>query len=1282
MNIHNNKINSLLLAAFLLNMSPVVNASGADQAVAEAIEVSKAVQLNPTTIDIVFNNKQRMSFDFYGENIFRLFQDNEGGIIRDPKAEPEAQILVDTPRKPVSLFMTESDHNVAITTGKILIEIDKKTTLFKVFNLKTGKPVIEFVKPIEFQKNNVKVFLKERKDEYFYGGGVQNGRFSHKGNIIAIENQNSWTDGGVASPTPFYWSTEGYGMMWHTFKKGFYNFGTEQSEVVEISHTENYLDLFFMVSDGAVPLLNDFYQLTGNPVFFPKFGFYQGHLNAYNRDYWTVTEKEGEGTLFEDGKRYKESANSETGVQETLNGEKGNYQFTARAALDRYITHDMPLGWFLPNDGYGAGYGQTTTLDGNVANLAQFTDYAENKGVKVGLWTQSDLHPKEGVEALLQRDIVKEVRDAGVRVLKTDVAWVGPGYSFGLNGVADAAQIMNYYGGDARPFIISLDGWAGTQRYAGIWSGDQSGGEWEYIRFHIPTYIGAGLSGQPNISSDMDGIFGGKKPIIGTRDYQWKSFTTQLLNMDGWGANAKYPHIFGEPFTSINRNYLKLRSELMPYVYSVAKESVDGQPILRAMFLDYPNPYTLGKATQYQFLFGPNFLIAPVYQDTQSDEEGNDIRDGIYLPEGQWVDYFTGQIYDGGVIINNFDAPLWKLPVFVKNGAIIPMSNASFNAEDIDQSIRKYEIYPQGKSSFTEYDDDGLTMEFQAGESVSTLIESSVSDQGTATITVSPTRGDFDGFVATKSTEFIVNATAAPQSLTATVNGQNVELNKAASLADYEKGSNVYFYNEKPSMNKYATKGSDFAKKVITKNPQIMVKLAPVDVKKTTTVLTVDGFQFAPANDRLVSTGALTAPSKAAVSPENTEPYKLTPSWDKVANADYYEIMFDGQVYSTIKNTQLAFVGLTAETDYAFKLRSVNKEGQSDWVNIAAKTKSDPLQWAIRGATATCNAECQGGQEIAKLVDFEERTGWHTHWEKKVDSVEIIVDLNSVNQIDKLQYISSTNSRNGFMEEGSISYSEDKKSWSEPVAFKWTADNPAKVIEFANKPTVRYFKINGTKLVGNFGSGQEMYFFKVPGSSSFIPGDINSDGKLDESDMTSYGNYTGLRHGDSDFEGYVSVGDGNKNKLIDAYDISQVAVKLDGGIPVKEAEPALAGSYSITADKESYKTGDTITLTVTGKDLKDVNALSFALPYDPASYEYVSIKPEATKGMRNMTNDRLHTNGVKALYPTFVNIGDAASVNGNEVLFTITFKAKKDTKMDLQMKDAMIVDSKLNTKEL
>lgn len=688
---HKGKKAALLALAFPLVLAgaPVQAAQRTYVASETALPSPQIVgikRLNPTAVEVLFANNQRMTLDFYGDNIFRVFQDNAGGIIRNPEAKPEAQILVDNPRMSLSkLDIDDNGSTISITTGHISIQIDKATSLLKITNLKTGKVVVEELAPVSFEKDKVTITLKENPKEYFYGGGVQNGRFSHKGKAIAIENQNSWTDGGVASPTPFYWSTNGYGVMWHTFKKGKYDFGAEEKGKVKLSHETDYLDVFYMVSDGAVALLNDFYQLTGNPVLLPKFGFYQGHLNAYNRDYWKEDEK---GILFEDGKRYKESQKDNGGIKESLNGEKNNYQFSARAVIDRYKNHDMPLGWLLPNDGYGAGYGQTETLDGNIQNLKELGDYARKNGVEIGLWTQSDLHPKEGISALLQRDIVKEVRDAGVRVLKTDVAWVGAGYSFGLNGVADVGKIMPYYGNNARPFIISLDGWAGTQRYAGVWSGDQTGGEWEYIRFHIPTYIGSGLSGQPNITSDMDGIFGGKNPAVNIRDFQWKTWTPMELNMDGWGSNEKYPHALGEPATSINRMYLKLKSELMPYAYSFAKEAVDGMPIIRAMFLEFPNDYTMGSATKYQYMYGTDFLVAPIYQNTKADAEGNDIRNGIYLPEGEWIDYFTGEKYEGGRVINNFAAPLWKLPVFVKNGAIIPMTNPNNNVSEINKGLR------------------------------------------------------------------------------------------------------------------------------------------------------------------------------------------------------------------------------------------------------------------------------------------------------------------------------------------------------------------------------------------------------------------------------------------------------------------------------------------------------------------------------------------------------------------------------------------------------------------
>ena len=1234
-------------------------------------------KINPAAVNVQFSDNQQMTIDFYGDNIFRVFQDNSGGVLRDPQASPEAQILVDQPRRKVSGLTVNEDGNlITLTTGKVRVEFDKQTALMKVVNLKTNTYVIEETSPVAFAPKQVTVTLKGHPGEYFYGGGVQNGRFSHKGKVIAIENQNSWTDGGVASPAPFYWSTNGYGVMWYTFKKGAYDFGATDKETVSLSHESPYLDVFYMVNDGAVALLNDFYQLTGNPVLLPKFGFYEGHLNAYNRDYWKEDEK---GILFEDGKRYKESQKDNGGVKESLNGEKNNYQFSARAVIDRYKNHDMPFGWLLPNDGYGAGYGQTETLDGNIANLKSLGDYARKNGVEIGLWTQSDLHPKEGVSALLQRDIVKEVRDAGVRVLKTDVAWVGAGYSFGLNGVADVGHIMPYYGNDARPFIISLDGWAGTQRYAGIWSGDQTGGQWEYIRFHIPTYIGSGLSGQPNICSDMDGIFGGRNPFVNVRDFQWKTFSPMQLNMDGWGSNEKYPHALGEPTTSINRMYLKLKSELMPYTYSFAEEALDGMPLIRAMFLEYPNAYTYGPATQYQFMYGSDFLVAPIYQNTKADAEGNDIRNGIYLPEGSWVDYFSGEKYEGNRILNNFDTPIWKLPVFVRNGAIIPMTAPNNNVSEINKSLRMYEFYPYQHSKQVEYDDDGVTEAYRLGKSATTLIESDVDAKNKVTITIHPTQGDFDGFVKEKATELCVNVTEKPKKLSAKINNKTVKLSEATSKAEFENGQNVYWYDATPNLNKFATKGSEFEKVVIAKNPQIRVKLAATDVTTSPVEVKIDGFRFEPADRNRVTAGTLTVPQNAAVTEQNREAYRLTPTWDKVSNADYYEIEFNGMLYTTIRETSLLFEDLLAETPYTFKVRAVNKDGVSDWAEINVTTKTNPLEFAIQDIQGECTAKAQGGAGVNRLFDFAESGDvWHTKYNEKAIPLDLIIDLKTVNQLDKFHYLPRQDGGNGTLLKGSVSYSMDKEHWTEAGVFVWNRDGEVKIFTFDNRPAARYLKINVTEAVGNYGSGREIYVFKVPGTASYLQGDVNNDGKIDRNDLTSYMNYTGLRRGDSDFEGYISKGDINTNDLIDAYDISVVGTQLDGGVGRATVEP-VSGSLSISTPKQQYQKDEIVEIRVKGNALQSVNALSFALPYDQNDYEFVGIEPLNMKAMENLTNDRLHSNGVKSLYPTFVNIGKQEALEGSEDLFVVKLKAKRKVKFELVLKDGMLVDKQLGT---
>lgn len=1225
---------------------------------ASAYAETKVTTLNPTSVEVTFDDeKTSMLVDFYGPNVFRVFQDPNGGIVRDPKANPPAQILVDNPRRCPGKVDVKTEGGVTtVSTSAVQIEFPAEGKTFSVTDLRTGKKVIETLRPIEYTAKNTTLAIAENPGEYFYGGGVQNGRFSHKGQLIEIVNTNSWVDGGVSSPTPYYWSTDGYGIMWYTFTPGAYDFGAATPGEVTLTHNTPYLDVFVMVSETPVALLNDFYQLTGNPVLLPKMGFYEGHLNAYNRDYW---KEDPNGILYEDGKRYRESQTDNGGVKETLNGEVPNgYQFSARGVIDRYNAADMPLGWILPNDGYATGYGQTATLDGNIQNLKEFCNYAKSVGVEIGLWTQSDLHPKEGVEALLQRDIVKEVRDGGVRVLKTDVAWVGAGYSFGLNGVADVANIMAYYGNNARPFIISVDGWAGTQRYAGIWTGDQTGGQWEYIRFHIPTYIGSGLSGQPNITSDVDGIYGGGDAFMNTRDYQWKTWTPMELNMDGWGTNPKYPQVFGGEYADIVRGYLKIKSELLPYAYTYAREAVDGKPLIRAMFLDYPSDYTHGIATKYQYLYGPDFLVAPIYQPTRLQEDGADVRNGIYLPEGTWYDYFSGRAYesDGTIVMNNFNTPLWKLPVFVKAGAIIPMVNANNNPSQINKGLRIYEVWPAANAEMTEYDDDGTTEAYRYGQYATTRIASELNAKGVMKVTVDKTNGTFEGMTKTQATEIRIPATAMPKSVTGIVNGKKVKLTKVNSLEEFTGKEGVWFFNE--NVNRLAQWGVEGAESMA----QIWVMLPSVDKTETTVAVEVKGYEFAP-NASVPAMLALTAPTapQLALAEKDVMPYTITLRWAPMTDASEIQVLHNGMLYTnlgTIEGENTAFFeDLTPATSYSFKIRAVNPAGASEWVDVQLTTADNPLEFAIKGIKATATIASQPGADLSYAFDHEELGDiWHSIYKGSTVPYDITMDLGSFNTLDRFEYVPRIDAGNGTILEGYWQISENGIDWSESQSFVWERNNETKVIKFSETKPMRYVRLHVDKALGNFGSAREFFVFKVPGSASFIPGDINKDGLVDANDMTSYMNYTGLRVGDGDFE-YVSMGDVNRNGMIDAYDMSVAATKLDGGIETPAEE--ISGTLVVSADKKTYKVGDEVLLTVTGQDLVNLNAFSLALSYNPSEYEYLGIEAEATKGMSNLTNDRLHTNGEKVLYPVFVNIGNKPTINGTEVLAKIRFKAKK-----------------------
>jgi alpha-glucosidase (family GH31 glycosyl hydrolase) len=336
-----------------------------------------------------------------------------------------------------------------------------------------------------------------------------------------------------------------------------------------------------------------------------------------------------------------------------------------------------------------------------------------------------------------------------VRVRKLDIGWVGPGYRAALSACEDAYQGMER-DTDIRGFVWLPEGWAGTQRCGVHWSGDQKG-NWESIRWQIPTYAGSTMSGQAYTTSDVDGIFEGS-PTTYLRDLQWKSFLPTGIAMNGWSVRHKRPWRDGEPFLSANRSYFLLRERLLPYQYTHAVGAHrTGVGAVRPLVLEYPDdPNTWGEAAKYEFLVGDAFLVAPVYLDTT-------VRDGIYLPAGIWTDYWSGQVSTGPLTINGYAAPPEKLPLFVKGGSIIPMwPEGTLSWKTRDRGRLDLDIYPAQAGSFTLIEDDGVSRAYARGEFAEQTFTVTPSPSG-VTVGVGPSLGAYTGKVDERSYQLMVH---------------------------------------------------------------------------------------------------------------------------------------------------------------------------------------------------------------------------------------------------------------------------------------------------------------------------------------------------------------------------------------------------------------------------------------------------------------------------------------------------------------------------------------------
>jgi alpha-glucosidase (family GH31 glycosyl hydrolase) len=288
-----------------------------------------------------------------------------------------------------------------------------------------------------------------------------------------------------------------------------------------------------------------------------------------------------------------------------------------------------------------------------------------------------------------------------------------------------------------RPFALHRNGYAGMQRYASfLWSGDVYS-TWETLRIHVSVAINTGLSGIPYWGTDIGGFvptaeytselhvrwfqFGAFCPLFRAHGRTWHlrlpwgwgmgelgpdELTT--ANYSGGARNPDASELRRPEVEPILRKYLELRYRLLPYIYTLARESHDtGMPMMRALWLhESEDPDAVARGDEY--LFGPDLLVAPVTEKGASSRR-------LYLPRGVWIDFWTEERFEGGREIERA-VDLETIPLFVRAGAILPLGPVKqYSGESVDAPLTLV-LYPGGDAERTLYEDDGISFDYRRGE--------------------------------------------------------------------------------------------------------------------------------------------------------------------------------------------------------------------------------------------------------------------------------------------------------------------------------------------------------------------------------------------------------------------------------------------------------------------------------------------------------------------------------------------------------------------------------------
>jgi len=595
---------------------------------------------------------------------------------------------------------------------------------------------------------------KVKDNSRYYGGGERFNSINQKGHVLWMASSDHPEDKGLSTykPVPFVMSSRGYGLWLDSTTPSTFDLNATDRDHVVVRDRAKRMRLVVIAGPTQREMLAEFTRLTGRPKVPPAWAFAPWKSRDVHRNRDEVLED------ISLSRKHKLPASVividspwETSYNDFRLNE-GQFEKPEQMFGEMKRQGFVPCFWLTPfinltnvadmkgidkgpalnyeeaaKNGYLVRSGPSAGKDAGSPTIVPWwkgtgalIDFTNPRAIE---WWHAQMEPmtKWGVAALKCDDGESNfVTDAVFHDGSTAAEMKGRYAQLYLKAANDFLERVRP--GDHT--LISRCGFTGTGKYPFGWAGDNHA-DFSFEN-GLPGVIiasqNASLSGMPMWGSDIAGYMGNATPELFIRWTQFAAFSPlMMVHMQ----SNKGPWDYGEKALSVYRDFANLHTRLYPYIRNAAAEASEkGVPVIRPMAYAFPNEESAARE-QFQYLFGPDLLVAPMYQSgTQRP---------VYVPRGKWMNYWSGDVVDGPrtVVV---DAPLDRMPLFVRDGAIIPML-----VSGVDTLLRRTpEIDPHVKCL-----DDRLVLEVWPGGNGSLVCSDGakaevVRQHGNATATVVP----------------------------------------------------------------------------------------------------------------------------------------------------------------------------------------------------------------------------------------------------------------------------------------------------------------------------------------------------------------------------------------------------------------------------------------------------------------------------------------------------------------------------------------------------------------